>query len=253
VETVRLAKGCLGWRLTLLLVLAAGQAAAGPPYLTDDPVPVDPGHWELYLFSTVDSVAAATSGQGPALELNWGAARELQLHLVLPAAFTFPATGPGAAGLGDVTLGCKVRLLKETDRRPQLGVFPAVVLPTGSADRGLGNGGAVVQLPLWVQKGMGRWTTFGGGGWAFNRAPDGRDYPFGGWALQREMSAALTLAGELFAVGRTGDSTPAATIFNAGGVVDLEGGWSLLFSLGQSVAGARHRVAYLGLYLTWGP
>ena len=35
----------------LVLAGAAGPAFAGPPYLTDDPVPTDTGHWEIYAFT----------------------------------------------------------------------------------------------------------------------------------------------------------------------------------------------------------
>jgi hypothetical protein len=36
----------------LALVGAAAPALAGPPYLTDDPVPTVTGHWEIYAFGS---------------------------------------------------------------------------------------------------------------------------------------------------------------------------------------------------------
>ena len=51
-------------RRRILLVRAglalslAGTARAGPPFVTDDPEPVDLGHWEVYGFS------AGTHAQG---------------------------------------------------------------------------------------------------------------------------------------------------------------------------------------------
>ena len=45
-------------RLTLLLVVfvfsASRLVAQGPPYQTDDPVPVDLHHYEFYIFGAAD-------------------------------------------------------------------------------------------------------------------------------------------------------------------------------------------------------
>ena len=35
----------------LVLAGVAAPAVAGPPYLTDDPVPTDTSHWEIYAFT----------------------------------------------------------------------------------------------------------------------------------------------------------------------------------------------------------
>ena len=45
-------------------------AFAGPPFRTDDPIPVDFHHGEIYLFSTGTRDAEGTSGLGPAVEFN---------------------------------------------------------------------------------------------------------------------------------------------------------------------------------------
>ncbi len=226
---------------------------AGPPFLTDDPEPVDLKHWEFYLFGVMDKASDGKSGLFPAMELNYGAAPNLQLHVIVPLAFASPSQGLSHAGFGDVELGFKFRFLEETESRPQIAIFPTVVLPTGSESRGLGNGGLLIQLPIWIQKSWGVWTTYGGAGYAFNRAPGGRSYPYGGWLLQRDFGSRLTLGAEIFKQGRTAEASAGTTICNAGGQIDFTHHVSLLFSAGRSVAGARHRVAYLALYVTWGP
>jgi len=229
------------------------RAAAGPPFLTDDPEPVPYRHWEAYLFTTVDSFLGGATGQFPALEFNYGAAPDLQVHVAVPWAFNRPSDGASAAGFGDASFGFKFRFLQETEDRPQVGVFPMVFLATGAAGRGLGGGGSVIQLPVWAQESWGPWTTYGGGGYAINRTLGGRSYPFGGWLLQRDLGEKVTLGGEVFTQGRSGDASPGTTVLNAGGQANLTPHCSLLFSLGHSVSGARHRIAYLGLYWTWGP
>ena len=241
----------------LLIALAAASIAprafAGPPFLTDDPEPVEYRHWEGYVFSTYDHSSGATDASGPALEFNLGAAPDLQLHLVVPWAWSRSGGGPTLSGLGDVELGVKCRFVQETEDRPQLGIFPMVELPTGSALRGLGNGQAWFKIPLWIQKSWGPWTTYGGGGWAINRAPGQEDHAFGGWLLQRELSEKLTLGAEFYAEGADAPDARGFTVANVGGFVNLTPGFSLLFSAGRSVRRERHTIAYFGLYWTGGP
>jgi hypothetical protein len=242
--------------LPILVVLAlgiAGPAAAGPPFLTDDPAPVEFKHWEAYLFSSWDAARGSAQIEGPAIEFNLGAAPNLQLHLVVPFAAASFTGGPTMHGLGDVEIGVKYRFVEETKHRPQVGIFPMLELPTGNASRSLGNGRLWARLPLWLQKRWGPWTTYGGGGFALNRAPDARDYLFASWLLQRDLSARLTVGGELYTHGADTREGGRTAIFNAGGYYNFKPDFSILFSLGHSFAGEHHTVGYLGLYWTWGP
>jgi hypothetical protein len=239
--------------ITLGAILVSHIALAGPPFLTDDPEPVEFHHWEAYVFSTYDRALHGTAIQGPALELNLGAAPDLQVHLVVPWARNEPHPGTSHSGWGDVELGLKFRFLQETENRPQIGIFPVVELPAGNGPRGLGNGRAWVKVPLWIQKSWGPWTTYGGGGWVFNHAPGHRDHAFGGWLLQRDLGEKLTLGGEVFAQGTDAVDGRGSTLANVGGVVHFTPGFSILFSGGRTIRGERHTVAYLGLYWTWGP
>lgn len=135
------------------LVLAAGAAMrAGPPFLTDDPEPVDLNHWEFYAFGQGDRGPDYNSISGPAIEMNYGIAPNTQLHLIAPFA-SFSSTGSHAAtGYGDTEIGVKFRFVDETESLPQIGIFPLVELPTGDGAKGLGNGRAWYRLPLWLQK-----------------------------------------------------------------------------------------------------
>ena len=237
------------------LILALGAAlpaAAGPPFLTDDPEPIELKHWEAYLFTTYDAARDLTGIDGPAFEVNYGAAKGLQLHLVVPLTTAEPADGRSAHGLGDIEVGVKYRFVEEGERQPQIGIFPMIELPTGNERRGLGNGRLWARLPAWVQKSWGPWTTYGGGGYVVNRAPAARTYAFGGWLVQRQLSSRLTLGVEAYSHGADADGGRGTSILNGGGVIALDHGFSVLFSGGHSVAGERHGVAYLGLYWTGG-
>ena len=77
---------------TLLFFILAGAplwAQAGPPFQTDDPVPVDYGHYEAYIFGTVDGTPAELDPVAPAFEFNWGAVPNIQLHAILPFGAVF--------------------------------------------------------------------------------------------------------------------------------------------------------------------
>lgn len=239
--------------LLLIGMLLAAPAFAGPPFLTDDPEPVPYGHYEFYVFSTLDSTSAVTNATGPAVEYNIGAAPELQLHLVVPLAYSSPTGGPTAYGLGDMEFGVKYRFLDETARRPQIGIFPMIEIPTGNAVRGLGNGQTWFRLPVWAQKSWGPWTGDGGGGYVINHAPGMRNYFFGGLLVQRNVSSRLILGGEIFIQGADTNTDHGTTLMNFGGYYNFLPDFSLLFSASHSIAGETHRVAYLGLYWTWGP
>lgn len=224
---------------------------AGPPFLTDDPEPVDYAHNEFYAFGTLDRTADGESIQAPAFEYNRGVFPDVQFHIVLSAARLIPAMGPGEWGTGDTEVGVKYRFVEETGDRPQIGIFPMVELPTGSAARGLGNGQAWYRLPLWIQKSWGSWTTYGGAGYTINRAPGMRNYPFAGWLLQKQLNASWILGAELFSQGADTQGGAGRTLLNAGGNYNFDPDFSLLLSAGHSIAGERHAIAYLGLYWTW--
>jgi len=236
----------------IALFLLANQMHAGPPFLTDDPEPVPYQNYEAYIFSTLDHSAGNTSIQAPAFEFNMGVITNLQLHMVMPLAYSSPSVGNSTYGFSDIELGAKFRFVEETEHFPQIAIFPLLELPTGNASRGLGNGETWGKIPLWLQKSWGPWTTYGGGGYTLNQAMGQRDYPFGGMLLQRDINERLTLGGEIFAQGRASDDGHAFTVFNLGGMYKFTPNFSLLFTGGHTLTGERHFIGYLGFYWTWG-
>jgi subtilisin family serine protease len=95
------------------VLLFAGSANAGPPFRTDDPEPVELGHYEFYTFSTGTHVSGHTSGFLPAFEFNYGLIPDGQFHIVAPVAFDSPAGESTKFGPGDVELGFKYRFVHE--------------------------------------------------------------------------------------------------------------------------------------------
>jgi hypothetical protein len=243
--------------ITVVVLLYTATAFAGPPFQTDDPDPVPYRHYEAYAFELSDTTSTTgTSLSIPAVEFNWGAAPNLQLHIIAPLVTSFtPDGGPTNSGMGDLELGAKYRLVKETKYRPEIGIFPFIELPTGDASRGLGVGSTWYRLPLWLQKSWGPWTTYGGGGEVLIHQPGSRNYAFAGWLLQRQISKKLTLGAELFRHGAENvdpDGVRHATMADLGTIYEFRDGFELLAAAGHSIKGHPETYTYLALYWTWG-
>lgn len=245
--------------LLLFLFFAAAircTAQAGPPYLTDDPDPVPLHHFEAYAFELSDSTpAAGTAFAGPSFEMNWGAAPNLQLHLVVPFVNAYAPGSPATHGFGDIELGAKYKLFDETKHRPEIGIFPFIELPAGDASRGLGVGSTWYRVPVWLKKGFGSWNLYGGGGEVFEHGNNYENYPFVGGLLQRKLSDKLTLGGELFGHGEelTGSQgIPRSILANFGGFYSFTPHFQFLFAAGHSVAWNPETYTYLAAYWTWG-
>ena len=230
----------VGALIGLVLAMLAYPALAGPPFITDDPEPVDLGHWEVYGFSAGSHVRGDTGGTLGGIEVNNGAAPNLQLHLIVPLAFDKPTGGPFVTGLGDTELGMKYRFIDpgEDDWYPQVGVFPLIEAPTGNSARGLGAGKWREYLPVWIQKDWDGWTTYGGGGYWINPGPGNRNYWFAGWLLQRQVTKELAIGAEVFHQTPDMQGGRDSTGFNIGGVYDFNDNYHLLFSGGKGVQNA---------------
>lgn len=261
---MRTGRGCAA---ALLLMLASGLlwAQAGPPFQTDDPTPVDYGHYEAYVFGTADGTPAEMDMLGPAFEFNWGVLPNVQLHVILPWGGIFPSNHPvyapggegaSAFGLTDMELGVKWGFIRQTKHRPQIGSFTMFEIPTGNSSKGLGVGKVWYKLPIWVAKDIGPWSLDGGAGYAVVPQIQYRNYAYGGFLLKRVMSTRWEAAGEVFAHAREGFAaaqTQSSTLIDAGGIYHFKSpGLQFLFAYGHSIAGQTENYAYAGLYKTWG-
>jgi hypothetical protein len=254
-------------RTLLVFIVAAAPlwAQAGPPFQTDDPTPVDYGHYEAYIFGTVDGTPVELDPVAPAFEFNWGAIPNIQLHAILPFGAAIPLNnpvyapagqGPSAYGLTDMELGVKYGFIHQTKHRPQVGSFTMFEIPTGSYSRGLGIGKVWYKLPLWVAKDIGPWSLDGGAGYVVNPQTGYRNFPYGGFLVKRVVNERLELSMELFSHAPEGPVAPqyqASTMIDTGGYYHFKTpGLQLLFAYGHSIAGQTENYAYLGLYKTWG-
>ncbi|MBC6981366.1 transporter [Caulobacter sp. 17J80-11] len=221
----------VGAALAALLALAPGAALAGPPFKTDDPIPTDTGHWELY-GPLIEASGTRSAFEGSAgVEINYGAAPNVQLTLGVPAAFAHDETGT-SWGRGDLELSAKYRFYNDEASGFSAAVFPGLTLPTASGD--LGSPNATVFLPVWAQKDAGPWSVFGGGGYTINPGRENRDYWSGGIAVSREVSERLLLGAEIDRQGADTVGGRATTELGVDMIVQLEGPFRLLASAGPS-------------------
>ncbi len=234
-------------------VLGPPAAQGGPPFVTDDPEPVEYRHGEFYVASIFANNRDRKEATMPHFEFNYGPAPDLQLHLLLPLAYARPNGGPAAYGLGDIEIGVKYRFIHESGIIPQVGAFPLVHLPTGDVDRGLGSGHVPVFLPIWLQKSWGPWTTYGGGGYWINPGAGNHNFWQLGWLGQRDITKYLTLGAEIFYFGKDSDDGRDRTGYNIGGFINLSEEHHILFSAGSDIAGNNRFSAYLGYLWTFGP
>ena len=238
--------------LVSILLVAQTQLFAGPPFMTDDPVPLDAKSSEFYLFSTYDKASDGKEIAVPAFEYNYGLNSNVMLHSVVPFMSSQPNGGKTEYGLGDIELGVKYRFIQETENMPQIGIFPMAELPTGDASKGLGNGKTWWRLPVWMQKSVGEWTSYWGVGYVINDAQGQKDYTFGGLEVQRDVGTKWSLGGELFMREKDTDMGRSTAILNFGGYYKFTPDFNLLFSAGKSIDGEIHTVGYIGLWWAFG-
>ena len=102
------------WGAVFAVCALAALAYANPPFETDDPG-VFPQHTgEAYFFSAGDRGSGGVGlDAAPGVEVNYSALPNTFFHLIVPLAYSNPAQGSSAYGLGDVELGFKWRFLSQ--------------------------------------------------------------------------------------------------------------------------------------------
>lgn len=166
---------------------------AGPPFLKDDPEPVEYQHWEYYIASINTYQSELWTGTCPHLEVNYGIIHNVQLHMILPLNYEYALNHRTNFGYGYSEFGIKYRFINETKIFPQIGTFPILEIPTIN-NNNFSNGKPQIYLPIWVQKSWEKLTTYGGTGYWINPGKDNRNWIFTGWEIQYDFTKKLLLA-----------------------------------------------------------
>ena len=140
----------------LVLAIAARAAAQTPPVDPHAVQPqrptvathagtVAPGWLEIEAGMELDRYDDSSRGGSAPVLFKIGLAPRVQLELSAPVV---RPPGSGTTGIGDFTIGVKMRLLDDAPVVGDLAILPSLKLPSGSADSGTGTGTTDVNFLL---------------------------------------------------------------------------------------------------------
>jgi hypothetical protein len=225
------------------LMSLTAAVLAGPPLITDDPDTLPKGRFELNTAYTLTLSGRDAAGGGrtweqeaPIFDLNYGLTEGVQLKFELPFVVLDPRDDESVrAGLGDLSLGTKLRFLTEKEAPLSVSIYPALGVPVGSRGRGLGTGSPSFTMPVQVGRRFleDKLFVYADGGYEEEFAEGEADRWFTGIAAEYEIREGLTLCGELrhdFGVRGSSDDS----LFNVGFKCTLSESATLIGSAGRS-------------------
>jgi hypothetical protein len=216
-----------GAGLVLILLGAASQALAGPPYITDDPIPTDKGHWEIYTYTDNSFSHHDTSGEA-GLDMNYGLAENTQFSVVAAGDY---ANGDGhGLRVADTQVGVKYAFVHDEKNGLHIGFFPKLILPTSPDTRRVG-----YDLPVWGQKDFGKWSLFGGGGPTIRSGDGAKTSWQEGIALTRQIRPGFSLGLEVAHNGAEAVDERGATTAQIGTTIHLSGPFSFIAAAGPAI------------------
>jgi hypothetical protein len=235
--------------LAALMVAASPTPLwAGPPYLTDDPVPTETGQWEIYTFSAGEGRGSNLDDE-TGLDLNYGARKGVQLTATLPLAVSHDRLEAWRIGTGDVELAVKYRFFHDQKHGLSAAIFPRVFLPTSTI---ASHERTQLLLPLWVGKDFaGGTSVFGGGAYQINPGRGNRNFWQAAVAVTHDVSKRLNVGAEVTHQGPDTMGATPQTRAGVGAIVQLSKHDALLFSGGPTWADGitgYHFYGALGLY-----
>jgi len=223
----------------LALTGVATSVSAGPPYLTDDPLPTDTHHWEIYGF-TAGEGRRSDLDQELGFDLNYGALKGVQVTATVPLSLSHDAIDGWRGGIGDVEFGVKYRFVNNEKGGFSAAIFPRAILPTANHPP---NERTRFLLPLWLERDFpGGTSLFGGGGYEFNPGTGNRNFWEAAAALTKDLGKKVSVGGEV--AWQQLDTTGGTNVFHVGigGIVKVSDHYSLLASAGPTWAS--HHAGY---------
>lgn len=242
--------------LTLILYLVLQNsilAQGGPPMLTDDPVPVEKGHWEINNAFTLEHTSNSDIFEAPLEDFNYGALNNMHIKFEVPLIINHIAGSPTIGGLGKSSFGSKWRFYNNEKSKVSVSMFPAISfnILKSSSERGITDDGVEFALPFsfMVEKDKSSLVLEAGrefaskdqGGWIF------------GSLYNLEVSKKTEIAMELFDNSdyKLRDNE---VLLNIGARFNLNKHFTLLVSAGNNFilhnAEENKFIAYLGLQLS---
>jgi len=219
--------------ILLFFIGLCNLVLGGPPFITDDPEPVEFMHWEFYISSINQLQPGNLSGTLPHFEINYGVVKNVQIHLLLPFNYSFTTHQKIQYGYAYTEIGVKYRFIKENNFFPQIGTFPIIEVPT-IRNKTFSNNKPQIYFPIWIQKSWNKFTTYGGGGYWINPGKDNKNWIYTGWLLQYDFSKIITLGGELFYHSAASIEDANFIGFNLGGYLNFSDKFHIIYSAGHN-------------------
>ena len=237
------------------LTLVGSAAWAGPPLITDDPVPTTWRYWEIVTPLTLESTKGFRVTQVPGLDVNYGGGRNLQLTMGTGIEWQQPFRDDSRLRFADLELAAKIRFLMigHENRQTQLAVFPRAVVPNSNSWRRVGLATVEYELPLvWLQEMDARTRLYGDLHVTLAHDAD-RNPLFAGIAGERELNERWTLTGEIYTESAETAGDPGVSGFQLGFFRalrrtkgDEDAGIDLLFAGGRTFSSEPTLTLYLG-------
>lgn len=218
----------------LLAGVCHGQAAAGPPLITDDPGTPGDGKWEVNAAFVLERSREERVIAAPTLDVNYGVGDHLQLKYEV-ALLAVDRDGEDArVGVGNSEIGLKWRFLDEDRHGVSASVYPKVEFnnPTDSVRRGVVESGTHVLLPFQFAKTVGPVEVFGEAGYQFVQHEE--DLWIYGLAVAYPLSQRLELLAEVHGTVEQ-DFDDHEPLVNAGLAWGLSEHTNLLLSIGRGL------------------
>jgi hypothetical protein len=241
--------------LVLLIILPSYHAFAGPPFITDDPEPVEAQHWEVNFAVNKTWHEGGASAGIPSIDINYGLSPDAQIHA--QPRYADESTGNEKHfGIDNTEIGMKYRFINEQYENSSwmASIYPIIQLPTGGSRLSDSSGKVQTFLPLWIQRNSENWTFYGGFGYRLNNYAESKDSWFSGAAVLYRLSHQWQLGGEIFHETTASIGGRGQTGYNLGGIYNLSNAYHILFSAGQGLSNAtttNQFSTYLALQVTY--
>jgi hypothetical protein len=148
------------------MALASTRIEAVPPLVSGDVPTAEKETFEWYVGMSYQSEAGSITRQFFFTELVYGISDRQEVTFEIPF-----LSQDGEHGFGDIVLGTKYMVLKETEKLPGISPTFEIKLPSASASRGLGTGEFNYDLRVPVQKTWGWFTLLGNVGYTIIGEP----------------------------------------------------------------------------------
>ena len=241
----------------LAATLVAAPALAGPPLVTDDPETLPKGHFEFNTAYTLTlSARGGSSGrtwehETPLLDLSFGFLEGVQLKFEVPIIALDPSDHTHArAGVGDASVGSKLRFVREDEFPVSISIYPAFGIPIGNRAQGLGSGSPSITFPIQIGRHLlnDKLFLYADAGYREHFAAGEPDFWYAGIAAEYQLVEGLTLCAELHAEF-AGHGQPDDALFNLGLKYTLTEDAAFIGSAGRSFNPTPDSGADLVLYV----